>query len=115
MSILVWRSIADDLLLSFAGVGYAMVLVSGLVCIYYNVILAWAFYYIVMSFTTGTLPWATCDNWWNTPGCVERHSVNASDANSTLEVTSLLTTVTYNFSESSVIYKPMTSAEEFWK
>lgn len=51
----------------FTGLGYAMFLMSGLVGIYYNMILAWAMFYLLSSFTT-VLPWSSCDNWWNTDG-----------------------------------------------
>lgn len=51
----------------FQGIGYAMFLMSGLVAIYYNMILAWGLFYLISSFTT-TLPWSSCDNWWNTDG-----------------------------------------------
>ena len=62
-----------------------MILVSGIVCIYYNVILAWALYFMFASFTTGELPWASCGNEWNTPGCVRR---GVSNPNATSNVTS---------------------------
>lgn len=42
-----------------AGVGVAMLVVSSLVSIYYNVIIAWAFYYLGSSFHS-PLPWS-CD------------------------------------------------------
>lgn len=51
----------------FKGLGYAMFLMSGLVGVYYNMILAWALFYLIQSFTT-VLPWSSCDNWWNTDG-----------------------------------------------
>ena len=54
------------------GLGVGMCLVSGVVCVYYNVIMAWSVYYFMKSLTTGPLPWATCDNWWNTKNCSAR-------------------------------------------
>lgn len=44
---------------SGAGVGVAMLIVSSLVSLYYNVIIAWAFYYLGSSFRS-PLPWS-CD------------------------------------------------------
>ncbi|CAH1268033.1 SLC6A5 [Branchiostoma lanceolatum] len=58
----------------FKGIGFAMCIISGLVCIYYNMIIAWSLYYMFASFTS-MLPWRTCDNWWNTPNCVETSAV----------------------------------------
>ncbi|KAG1699841.1 Sodium- and chloride-dependent glycine transporter 2 [Nymphon striatum] len=54
----------------FQGIGYAMFLVSTLVGIYYNMILAWALFYLGSSFTS-KLPWSSCDNWWNTKEKIE--------------------------------------------
>ncbi|XP_033102185.1 sodium- and chloride-dependent glycine transporter 1-like [Anneissia japonica] len=53
----------------FRGVGIGMIVVSGLVGIYYNVIIAWTIYYMIQSCTTGDLPWVGCNNTWNTPDC----------------------------------------------
>ena len=47
-----------------------MTLVSFLLSLYYNMIIAWCIYYIVRSCST-LLPWTTCNNWWNTPLCEE--------------------------------------------
>ena len=44
-----------------------MVLVSALTSIYYNMILAWALYYLFASFTSD-LPWNTCSGDWNSQG-----------------------------------------------
>ncbi|XP_069063617.1 sodium- and chloride-dependent neutral and basic amino acid transporter B(0+)-like [Pleurodeles waltl] len=52
--VLVWRSVPF-----FQGVGITMVIVSTLVCIYYNVIVAYALYYLFASFTK-VLPWSHC-------------------------------------------------------
>ncbi|XP_078365686.1 sodium- and chloride-dependent GABA transporter 1-like isoform X2 [Oculina patagonica] len=50
------------------GVGFAMLVVSFLCCVYYNVIIAWCLYYMFKSFAS-VVPWANCNNWWNTPNC----------------------------------------------
>lgn len=52
----------------FQGLGYAMFLMSTLVGVYYNMILAWALFYLCSSFTSH-VPWSSCDNWWNTNAC----------------------------------------------
>ena len=51
----------------FAGVGVAMVIVSGLVGIYYNMIIAWSLFYLFASLNS-EVPWKTCNGWWNTRG-----------------------------------------------
>ncbi|KAL8571775.1 hypothetical protein ACOMHN_058139 [Nucella lapillus] len=53
----------------FKGIGYGMVILTSLVSLYYNVIIAWALYYLAMSFRS-PLPWASCGHSWNTPSCV---------------------------------------------
>ena len=54
----------------------------------YNIILSWAFYYIFSSFSA-VLPWATCDNEWNTPNCTvfDRETVNLTTAAPTMATT----------------------------
>uniref|UniRef100_A0A8C0QJY6 Transporter n=1 Tax=Chelonoidis abingdonii TaxID=106734 RepID=A0A8C0QJY6_CHEAB len=49
------------------GIGVGMLLVSSLVSLYYNVIIAWTFYYLGMSFQS-PLPWS-CDAPQNAPLC----------------------------------------------
>ncbi|CAB0011148.1 unnamed protein product, partial [Nesidiocoris tenuis] len=56
------------IVLSFEGIGYAVVLIAFYVDFYYNVIIAWALRFFFASFTD-FLPWTTCDNPWNTPKC----------------------------------------------
>ncbi|XP_076664285.1 sodium- and chloride-dependent glycine transporter 1 isoform X2 [Andrena cerasifolii] len=56
------------------GLGYGMVLVSSIVMLYYNLIIAWTLYYIFVSITAtsvgaGTLPWSKCEPPWSTEDC----------------------------------------------
>ncbi|XP_020339729.1 sodium- and chloride-dependent neutral and basic amino acid transporter B(0+) [Oncorhynchus kisutch] len=55
----VWRALPI-----FQGVGVAMVLVSTLVGIYYNVIISYSLYYMFASFQS-PLPWSDCFYWSN--------------------------------------------------
>ncbi|GFO30481.1 sodium- and chloride-dependent glycine transporter 1-like [Plakobranchus ocellatus] len=54
----------------FKGVGYGMVIVSGMACIYYNAVLSWVIYYLINSFHPN-LPWSQCGHWWNTDRCIQ--------------------------------------------
>eukprot|EP00064_Thunnus_orientalis_P007498 superscaffoldBa00000839_g7519 len=59
--IMCWRKICP----LFEGMGFASQMIIFYGCISYIVILAWAFLYFFSSFS-GELPWATCNNTWNT-------------------------------------------------
>ncbi|GCC25465.1 hypothetical protein chiPu_0003875 [Chiloscyllium punctatum] len=52
----------------FKGVGFTVILIAVYVGFYYNVIIAWALYYLYASFTV-ELPWIHCNNSWNSPNC----------------------------------------------
>ena len=54
-SVGVWNVIHPYL----GGVGYGSVMISLLVCVYYNMIIAWCFYYLFMSFQD-PLPYSVC-------------------------------------------------------
>ncbi|ELU08110.1 hypothetical protein CAPTEDRAFT_89982, partial [Capitella teleta] len=58
------------------GLGFAVTIIRFLQNVYYNVIMAWGFYYLFASFASITtyLPWTTCDNEWNTKTCVRNIS-----------------------------------------
>jgi SNF family Na+-dependent transporter len=58
----------DYFILIILGVGIAMLLNSILGTLYYNVIIAWALFYFILSFRK-TLLWSECGNWWNTDRC----------------------------------------------
>ncbi|XP_077458901.1 solute carrier family 6 member 11a [Stigmatopora argus] len=71
--IMCWRKICP----LFEGIGYASQLILFYGCISYMVILAWAFLYLFSSFSK-EMPWASCDNPWNTDSCVvlSNHTAN---------------------------------------
>ncbi|XP_042903871.1 sodium- and chloride-dependent GABA transporter 1-like [Parasteatoda tepidariorum] len=52
----------------FKGVGYAMVISSSLVAIYYNMIIGWTLFYFVQSFRSD-LQWQYCHHDFNTDRC----------------------------------------------
>lgn len=53
-----------------SGIGYASIVIVSLLNIYYIVILAWGLYYLFQCFQP-ELPWAKCNQPWNTKYCVE--------------------------------------------
>ncbi|KAI4871868.1 hypothetical protein NFI96_003790 [Prochilodus magdalenae] len=54
----------------FTGIGYASIVIVSLLNVYYIVILAWGLYYLFQCFRP-ELPWASCNNPWNTENCIE--------------------------------------------
>ena len=94
-----------------------MVIISAVVCIYYNVIIAWTIYYIVMSLRA-VVPWATCGNPWNTPACslVTKGLTNESLYNTTTE-RPMLQNVTSDVVEMLMngTMKRKSPSEEFWE
>ncbi|KAK9704069.1 Sodium:neurotransmitter symporter family [Popillia japonica] len=69
------------------GVGYATMTIVFLLDIYYCIIIAWTLYYLICTFATVPyLPWADCDNWWNTKDCSLGHSdiLNVTHRNQTV-------------------------------
>ncbi|KAM9388120.1 LOW QUALITY PROTEIN: sodium- and chloride-dependent betaine transporter-like [Phaethornis superciliosus] len=61
-----WRKICP----LFEGIGYASQVIEGYLNIYYIIILSWALFYLFSSFAT-VLPWASCNNPWNSDLCVD--------------------------------------------
>ncbi|XP_016370139.1 sodium- and chloride-dependent glycine transporter 2-like [Sinocyclocheilus rhinocerous] len=62
----VWKAIP-----ALQGCGIAMLIISVLIAIYYNIIMCWTLYYLFASLKE-TLPWATCKNEWNTVECKDK-------------------------------------------
>ncbi|XP_055955383.1 sodium- and chloride-dependent glycine transporter 1 [Patella vulgata] len=106
----------------FKGVGYGMVIVSGMATIYYNGVITWVLYYLVSSFQQ-ELPWQACGHWWNTPTCRDNFNLHANSSinngsyyNNT-EFTTNFTNIIFDngTSSNSSELVGMTAAEEFWQ
>ncbi|EDV56871.1 sodium- and chloride-dependent glycine transporter 1 [Drosophila erecta] len=52
----------------FRGLGTGMILVSAIVMLYYNLIIAWTIFYMFASFAP-VLPWQNCEPAWSTKYC----------------------------------------------
>uniref|UniRef100_A0A8C6WN66 Transporter n=1 Tax=Neogobius melanostomus TaxID=47308 RepID=A0A8C6WN66_9GOBI len=74
-----WRKICP----LFQGIGFGGLILMLYTCMYYIVILAWALLYLFSSFQS-ELPWASCNNTWNTVNCIQTAndslSVNATSS-----------------------------------
>uniref|UniRef100_A0A8D0H2R2 Transporter n=1 Tax=Sphenodon punctatus TaxID=8508 RepID=A0A8D0H2R2_SPHPU len=68
-----WRKICPI----FEVIGYASQVIESYLNIYYIIILSWALFYLFSSFAA-VLPWANCNNPWNSDRCVD--FLNSSNA-----------------------------------
>jgi len=69
----------SQLLPGSVGIGAAMIIISLIVAIYYNVIMAYCLYYMFNSFNT-VLPWTVCDTEWGADArCYVRSSNKSLD------------------------------------
>ncbi|KAM9853485.1 sodium- and chloride-dependent GABA transporter 2-like [Aulostomus maculatus] len=59
------------------GIGYGGQLILFYSCMTYIIILSWALFYLVFSFSS-QLPWASCSNHWNTENCVDFQTRNGT-------------------------------------
>ncbi|XP_076469703.1 sodium- and chloride-dependent GABA transporter 1-like [Babylonia areolata] len=110
------------------GVGYAATIMAAWLNTYYIVVLAWAVFYLVSSLTRN-LPWAACDNTWNTPNCLseyDRHKLPLTCTNGSVHFEVNVTSeynATYLFQQykdynCSQIYDPTrfsSPVKEFWE
>ena len=76
---------------------------SAIVCVYYNVIVAWTLYYLFMSMRK-TLPWSSCNNEWNDESCVTNRLADGALTNGSYVPTENGSNVTYE-----------TASEQFWE
>ncbi|XP_046360452.2 sodium- and chloride-dependent creatine transporter 1-like [Haliotis rufescens] len=109
----------------FKGLGYVMSMASFICAFYFNLIIAWCLYYLVMSFYP-VLPWTTCSNWWNTPACTT-FDTPQDDGNVTTGNVSVVYNVSYtdahttygnvstHYTNDSLSTVSRSAAEEFWQ
>lgn len=100
----------------FKGIGWSMVIMSGVVSIYSNLIIAWVLYFLAMSFTS-QLPWASCSNWWNTPHCASLNETLRAPSGNSTDGSVYRGAVDPNATELTEDggWRFMTAAEEFWQ
>ncbi|XP_064620268.1 sodium- and chloride-dependent glycine transporter 1-like [Lineus longissimus] len=70
----------------FKGLGYGMLVVTFLTCIYYNVIITYTIFYLFSSFAA-EVPWASCDNTWNTELCYRSETIERDEKGDALNQT----------------------------
>ncbi|CAF3419850.1 unnamed protein product [Rotaria socialis] len=69
------------------GIGYASLATNCFWGLYYMVLIAYCFYYLIASFQL-IVPWSTCNNWWNTPLCMDKMTLaNLSQKTMYLDMT----------------------------
>ncbi|CAB1420211.1 unnamed protein product [Pleuronectes platessa] len=61
----------------FQGMGFASHLIIAISATSYIIIIAWAFFYLFLSFSQD-LPWASCGHYWNTDSCLDFSNPNLS-------------------------------------
>uniref|UniRef100_A0A7E4UTE1 Transporter n=1 Tax=Panagrellus redivivus TaxID=6233 RepID=A0A7E4UTE1_PANRE len=86
----------------FKGIGYCVIMIAFYTDFFYNVIIAYALHFFFASFTT-SLPWASCNNDYNSPACYEPSWSDSSNECATEE----------HFIVNSS-YRPISAAEEYF-
>ena len=94
-----------EMLPAAVGVGVAMVIISMIVAIYYNVIMAYCLFYLFNTFRS-VLPWTVCDPQWADERCYVRGG-NTSTADAGVCIVDEIGGCTE--------MKPQTSEEQFWE
>ncbi|XP_046555674.1 sodium- and chloride-dependent glycine transporter 1-like [Haliotis rubra] len=96
----------------FKGIGVGILVLLWIVFTLYNAIFSWFAYFFYNSFFS-TLPWAHCNNDWNTPSCVSDSGINVSYANHS-EVRNC-TAYSHPVNLTDGAHSCRTAAEEFWR
>ncbi|XP_037777340.1 sodium- and chloride-dependent GABA transporter 1-like [Penaeus monodon] len=67
---------------AFKGIGFSSLLVTLIASTYYSVVVAYPLVYLFHSFSS-QLPWASCDNYWNSPRCALSATTNFTNSTET--------------------------------
>ncbi|KAK6168527.1 hypothetical protein SNE40_021040 [Patella caerulea] len=96
----------------FSGIGFGMCIVSGIVSIYYNIIIMYAVYYMFVSFVhlDDILPWQSCNNTFNTFECRDRPYPDLPNMNESDRVIALRKEVNVSCIDSKSLLPSLTSA-----
>merc|ERR1719158_746752 len=98
----------SELLPAGIGIGMAMVTISLIVSIYYNVIMAYCLFYLFNSMRS-VLPWTECDPAWADARCYVRAG------NSSARASLHHTCVPNPFRKCAPVLEPQTSEEQYWE
>uniref|UniRef100_A0A0K0D2R5 Transporter n=1 Tax=Angiostrongylus cantonensis TaxID=6313 RepID=A0A0K0D2R5_ANGCA len=85
----------------FKGVGIGNVVIAFMCIAYFCVIISWAIFYMISSFSS-IFPWESCDNYWNDNTCVTGRESSLA-----------LAKIAKNLSRSGA--RTQTSVEQFWE
>lgn len=98
------RPISFKWTILFSGIGHTCIMIMYNSNTYYMVLLAWALRYVIAS-CSATLPWTTCENWWNTENCHVYIGRNLSE------------NLSEKFQNSTVAsnYNRVSSVQEYWE
>ncbi|XP_048245802.1 sodium- and chloride-dependent creatine transporter 1-like [Haliotis rufescens] len=64
----------------FKGIGVGILILIWIIFTLYNAIFSWFVYFFYQSFSS-TLPWAHCNNDWNTPSCISDSGIHVASTN----------------------------------
>ncbi|XP_075169200.1 glycine transporter [Haematobia irritans] len=99
-----------------SGLGTGMIIVSAIVMLYYNLIIAWTIFYMFASFRT-KLPWEACEPEWSSEHCYSYEEADACSAiNGTFYRRNCYNSTyvdEHNISQLALMYKKTPAAEYF--
>ena len=99
----------------FSGLGWCSVVLCLIQNHYSTITLSYTLYYLGMSFTSQQLPWASCNNSWNTPACTLPGQLNVTSSTVISDMTSSAATVnmsSFDVASSEMAFNDMRASNE---